>query len=75
MKRVIYIDRFDTVSNLRGKKRTYKNIKAAVLRAGRFSCFDVETNRDGKIFTALRDDPDLEFYELEYPWTGVREAR
>ena len=71
---VIYLDRFDTVSHLRGRNRTYENIKAAVLAAGRFSCFDVETKKDGVMFTKLCNDPELEIDTVNfvYPWTGVR---
>lgn len=69
---VIFLDRFDTVSDLRSKKRTYENIKAAVLAAGKFSCFDVETEKDGRIFTALCHDPEIETFKMGYPWTGVR---
>lgn len=69
-----FIDRFDTVSDLRGKKRTYENIKAAVLKAGKFSCFDVETEKDGRLFTKLCNDPEIEIDTLNfsYPWTGVK---
>jgi hypothetical protein len=63
--------RFDSVSDLRGKQRTYENVKAAVLKAGRFSCFDVQTQKDAKIFTALCRDPELEVINLQYPWTSV----
>ena len=71
---VIFLDRFDVVSDLRGKNRTYENIKAAVLAAGRFSCFDVETKKDGVMFTELCNDPELEIdtVNFSYPWTGVR---
>ena len=69
---VIFLDRFDTVSDLRGKKRTYENIKAAVLKAGKFSCFDVETRRDGVMFTQLCNDPEIEVVKMNYPWTGIR---
>jgi len=70
----VFLDRFDTVSHLRGKKRTYENIKAAVLRAGKFSCFDIVTQKDGHIFTELCRDPELEIDNVTfgYPWTGVR---
>ena len=70
----IFLDRFDSVSDLRGKQRTYKNIKSAVLKAGKFSCFDVETDKDGRIFTKLCKDPELEIdtINFSYPWTGVR---
>lgn len=70
---VIFLDRFDSVSDLRGRKRTYENIKAAVLRAGKFSCFDVETEKDGRMFTRLcHYDPEIETFDMGYPWTGVR---
>ena len=69
---VIFLDSFDTVSDLRGKNRTYENIKAAVLKAGRFSCFDVETKKDGVMFTELCRDPEIETFDMGYPWTGVR---
>lgn len=71
---MIFIDRFDTVSDLRGKKRTYENIKAAVLKAGKFSCFDVETEKDGRLFAKLCNDPEIEIDTLNfgYPWTGVK---
>jgi len=69
---MIFIDRFDSVSELRGKKRTYENIKKLVLERGRFSVFDVETNRDGAFFDRLCKDPDIEIYKKAYPWTYVR---
>lgn len=70
----IFLDRFDSVSHLRGRNRTYENIKAAVLKAGKFSCFDVETEKDGRLFTKLCNDPELEIdtVNFSYPWTGVR---
>jgi len=68
----IFLCRFDTISDLRGKKRTYENIKAAVLEAGKFSCFDVETNKDGRMFTKLCRNPEIETFKMSFPWTGVR---
>jgi hypothetical protein len=72
---MIHVCRFDTVSDLRGKKRTYENIKAAVLKAGMFSVFDVESPKDGKLFTKLCRDPEIEIFNTGYPWTGVRLKR
>ena len=69
---MIHLCRFDTVSDLVGKQRTYENIKKAVLKAGRFSCFDVNTKKDGIIFTKLCKDPEIEVIEMEYPWTGIK---
>jgi len=68
----IFLDRFDSVSQLHGKQRTYENIKAAVLKAGRFSCFDVQTQKDMLMFIALCRDPELEVVNLRYPWTSVK---
>jgi hypothetical protein len=68
----VHICRFDSVSHLRGKDRTYENIKKAVLAAGKFSVFDVETDKDGRIFTQLCQDPELAIIEMDYPWTGVK---
>lgn len=64
--------RFDAVSHLRGKKRTYENIKKAVLEAGKFSTFDIESDKDGRLFTRLCQDPELEIALLQYPWTSVK---
>jgi len=69
---MIFLDRFDSVSHLRGRNRTYENIRAAVIAAGRFSAFDVETDKDGRMFTRLCADPELEITRLQYPWTGVK---
>lgn len=71
----MHLCRFDTISDLRGKDRNYENIKKAVLEAGRFSCFDVETKKDGIIFTKLLKDPEIEIIEMPYPWTGVRKKK
>lgn len=68
----VFLCRIDAVSDLRGKQRNYENIKAAVLKAGQFSCFDVITKKDEKIFTALCHDPELEVANLIYPWTSVK---
>jgi Tol biopolymer transport system component len=72
MNNIVFLDSFDTVSDLRGRQRTYENIKAAVLRAGKFSCFDVQTKRDAIIFNTLCNDPELEVVNLQYPWTSVK---
>lgn len=69
---MIFIDRFDSVAELRGEKRTYENIKKLVLKVGRFSVSDIETGRDGVLFTRLCKDPDIEIYKKAYPWTYVR---
>jgi len=68
-----FLCRFDSVSELRGKKRTYENIKQLVLKKGRFSVFDVVTKKDGELFTRLCNDPDVEIETKGYPWTYVRE--
>jgi hypothetical protein len=68
-----HIDRFDSTEHLRGKERTYENIKAAALAAGRFSTFEASANpKNAAIFTRLMRDPDVEKVEMGYPWIGVR---
>lgn len=67
------ICRFDTTSQLTGKKHTYATVKAAALEAGRFSVFEATaTPRDAKLFTRLCADPEVETFQLGFPWTGVR---
>lgn len=68
----VFLDCFDTVSDLKGKDRSYENIKRAVLRVGKFSVFDIVTKKDGDIFTALCKDPEIEVVKMQYPWTGIR---
>ena len=70
---VVHIDCFDSVSDIPKRKRTYDNIKSAVLEAGRFSVFDVNDKHDGYIFTKLCEDPELEIdNSCGFPWTNVR---
>lgn len=69
----VFIDRFDSAGHISGKKRTYVAVKAAVLEAGRFSVFEAtENDRNAALFTDLHRDPELETFELGYPWIGVR---
>jgi hypothetical protein len=68
----VFVCSFTALSDLKGKQRTYENVKAAVLKAGRFSCFDVNTKNDEKIFTKLCNDPELEITHEQYPWTNVK---
>jgi hypothetical protein len=72
----VIVCRFDSTSHLRGRQRTYENIKAAVLDAGQFSEFDIQTDKDARMFTKLcHDDPEIEIIKLGYPWTGVRRVK
>lgn len=66
---------FTSTDELKGKNRTYENIKALVLRVGCFSTFDVNGRKDGQIFTALCRDPELEVVEMPYPWVGIRRKK
>lgn len=73
MKGRIYIDRFDSAEHITGKKRTYETVKQAVLEAGRFSVFEASsTMKNAKLFTKLCADPEIETFDMGYPWTGVR---
>ena len=69
----VHLCSFSTTDELRGKSLTYANVKACVLRAGRFSCFEASENRTRAVlFTNLCHDPEIETFDLGYPWTGVR---
>jgi len=64
---------FDVAGPLRGRARTYEAVRAAVLEAGRFSCFEAtESTRNADLFTRLRNDPALVVTPDVYPWTKVR---
>lgn len=70
---VIHVCRFDSTEELRTTRVTYANIKALVLKAGRFSVFEAtSTPKRAQIFTDLCRDPELETFDLPFPWTGVR---
>jgi hypothetical protein len=71
-----HICRFDSAEHLTGKKRTYEAVKAAVLEAGRFSTFEASANaKNANIFTRLCNDPEVEIFEMGYPWTGIRRKK
>jgi len=68
-----YIDWFDSAGDLVGRKRTYEAVKAAVLEAGRFSVFEAtEDAKSARIFERLKRDPEVEVFEMGFPWHGVR---
>lgn len=53
--------------------RVYALLRATVLNAGRFSVFEATAStRAAHLFTRLAGDPEIEFFELSFPWTGVR---
>ncbi len=69
------VDSFESAGHLTGRQRTYDAVKDAVLSAGRFSVFEATQNeRNAKLFSDLCNDPEVEIFNLGYPWTGVRKA-
>lgn len=69
----VYVCRFDSAEHLTGRKRTYEAVKAAVLEAGRFSAFEATaSNKNAALFTRLCRDPEIETFDMGFPWTGVR---
>ena len=67
----MHIDRFSSADHLKKRTRTYEAVKAAVLKAGRFSTF--EADDDPATFRRLcHDDPEVEIVDMAYPWVGVR---
>lgn len=69
----VHVCRFDSAGDLRGKKRTYENVKAAALNAGRYSVFEAtENDRNAALFSRLARDPDVVIFDMPYPWIGIR---
>lgn len=71
----------DEIKGLQGRRRlhgaaaeaVYAALKATVLKAGRFSCFEATAStRAAHMFTRLCGDPSIETFDLGFPWTGVR---
>lgn len=55
------------------QKRSYAEFRDAVVRAGRFSCFEATaTMRDAKLYTRLEMDPEVVVTTEPYPWSSVR---
>ena len=66
----VHICRFDSTLDL--KKPTYETVKARVLEAGRYSCFEATQNaRLAAIFTQLEQDPEVICTQTEFPWIKV----
>lgn len=69
--REFVVCRFDTTEGVR--PRTYETVKAAALEAGRFSTFEATaTQQAATWFTRLCRDPEVEVFDMPFPWTGVR---
>lgn len=69
----VIVDRFDSADHLRGRKRTYETVKAAVLEAGRFSVFEATQDmKSARIFEHICKDPELVVKPGQFPWTSVR---
>lgn len=68
---IVFIDDFDALDKI---PKTYEELKAAVLKAGRFSCFEASsTQRSARLFDKLYKDPEIKLDNktLGYPWTIV----
>jgi hypothetical protein len=69
----IHVDRFDVASDLTGKKRTYAAVKERVVAEGRYSIFEAtENDRNIGIFSQIDRDPELQRFQMDYPWIGIR---
>ena len=70
---VVHVCSFDSTMDIKGKRLTYATIKAAVLEAGRFSVFEAtHTRLRAKLFDQLCKDPEMETFQMGFPWTGIR---
>jgi len=66
-----HLCRFDSTAHV--KRPTYEKIKAAALEAGRYSVFEAtQSMRNARWFMQLDKDPEVERFELAFPWIGVR---
>ena len=73
MTRSVFIDSFDSTGHLEGAERTYENIKEAALEQGRFSAFEASSSMtNAAMFTRLSKDPEVEIFDIGYPWHGIR---
>lgn len=71
----VHVDSFEAVATLKGKSLTYENLKAAVLRAGKFSVFEATaTAKHAKLYTQLNNDLEIELdnESVGFPWTLVK---
>jgi hypothetical protein len=67
----VFLDAFHTLETC---PRNYKDLKRAVLRAGRFSIFEATaTPRSCRMYTRLNHDPDLivDPEKMTFPWIAV----
>ena len=56
------------------RKTTYEELRAGVLKSGRFSVFEAtETPRAARLFARLMRDSTLEITRKAFPWTEVKE--
>lgn len=70
---IVYTDSFETTGDITPKQRTYEAIKARVLECGEFSVFEAtENSRNASIFSKLHKDPEIEVFDKQFPWIGVR---
>ena len=59
----------DTVT----RKTKYEDLKAQILKAGRFSVFEASNSpRSAGMFDRLCSDPEIVTSELGFPWTSVK---
>jgi hypothetical protein len=75
----VHICRFDSVLDMftqrrRGQaKPTYNEIKAAVLKIGRYSSFEASYNKETiSFFTRLDRDPNVVSERAGFPWIKVK---
>ena len=73
MNHAIHICSFQSADTVT-RRTTYGDLKAAVLKAGRFSVFEATANdRAAGMFDRLERDPDIETdHTCGFPWIGVK---
>lgn len=68
----VMLDSFQSVRTVT-TRTFYADLKAEVLEVGRFSCFEATASDiAARMYTRLCHDPEIETFDMGYPWTGVR---
>jgi hypothetical protein len=68
---------FSSLDDLKPRDwRDYEKVKATALKAGRFSCFEINTRLQASQIERLKNDPEIvmDSVNTRFPWTSVRRA-
>jgi hypothetical protein len=70
--KTLHVCSFEALPDL-GNVKTYRQLKALALKAGRFSVFEATQNqRIAGLFDKLVRDPEVVIENVGFPWSTVR---